>query len=268
MLLSNVFTPQIANELNENQDDTLVDTVDSVKQLSCEMNIINGANGSAKFSIGDTHIYCSVYGPRPNQQRAGGSVFSDSGILECDVRIASYCKTSTSDSFSLSEEALSRQLKNAIEPSIRLWKYPKSLISIFAVVTSATGNELAALVCGSSLALADSAIEMEDLVTASTVGILNNKSSKSTSTSNSQVNSSDLFVLDPNRCDYHRFRSFIFVSYMTSLQTNTTFSVDGQLQHGEISTAYNLAMMECINRRDFIVAYIKSKILEDGEKSS
>jgi exosome complex component MTR3 len=62
---------------------------------------------------------------------------------------------------------MSAVLVQALSPAVMLEKLPKCVISIYVVVLENDGSELSAAITCASLALADAAIEMYDLVAAS-----------------------------------------------------------------------------------------------------
>jgi len=72
------------------------------------------------------------------------------------------------------EVELSLILRQALEPSIFLEYYPKTIIDVFIQVLCADGGTRCAAVTAASLALADAGISMRDLVCGVAVGKISN----------------------------------------------------------------------------------------------
>lgn len=196
------------------------------RDISCDTGIITCASGSAFFSFGDTKVYCAVYGPRANQRGSTSGKFSDTGLLECDVRFAA----ANSHILSLSSEPrMTQQLRDAIAPSLRLSRYPKAVISVYAVVVQSAGGELAALISCASLALADASIELNDLVSATTVGLRQSKNML-------------VPIVDPCKEEYGSLVSVLTLSEMVKFDSRIThLSVEGFLHIGEFAQLISVA---------------------------
>mmetsp|Transcript_722 Transcript_722/g.730 ORF Transcript_722/g.730 Transcript_722/m.730 type:complete len:253 (-) Transcript_722:127-885(-) len=158
---------QLSRENNRKQFD--------FRNVVCDMGMITSANGSSYVEIGSTKVISSIHGPRAIPAR--GSIFSDKGQFECDFRYAPYISVDSVDSHSSAgvtavEKHFSQLVADAIEPTLRLSRYPKSLISAHVLVLQNGGGALAAAVTCVSLALTDAGVEQTDLVTAVQVGCL------------------------------------------------------------------------------------------------
>jgi len=64
------------------------------------------------------------------------------------------------------ERDYSKLMEQALEAAVRLEAFPKSEVDVFVIVLQDAGAALAAAITAASLALADAAVEMYDLVTA------------------------------------------------------------------------------------------------------
>ena len=253
-MLSNVFTPKIVNlndvdESHPRSDNIVQHDRMSFREISCDTDVISGASGSAFVSFGDTKVFCAVYGPRANQRGAVGGPFSDSGLLECDVRIA----TSNSQLLSsYSETRISQQVRDAIMPSVRLSCYPKAVISISAVIVQSGGSELSALISCASLALADASIEINDFVCAATVGISKCQGDREEEKS--------VFTVDPCMEEYDDLISVLTLSSMVSCGPKLThLSVDGSLSTSEFAPLWEIAQSGCIYLRSVFIDCMKRR---------
>ena len=252
-MLSNCFVPSFVDDKtckfpscgSSSRD------VTQMRPMSCGVSVVTGGvNGSAHFALGETRVYCSVYGPRANRSSASGSggMFCDLGILECDVRIVND-KHELNNEFLQPEQQLSQHLKDALESAIILSLYPKAAISIYAVVMNANGGELAALISCASLALADACIEMNDLVCGVTIGITREKQhSKGQADSSSRT-----MIMDPSRSEYSKLSSVITLTMMASRSCLTHLVVDGRISPHELSSSLELAQSGCHGIRSILV---------------
>ncbi|XP_015280273.1 PREDICTED: exosome complex component MTR3 [Gekko japonicus] len=64
------------------------------------------------------------------------------------------------------EPELSLALQEALEPAVRLARYPRAQVDVSALLLQDGGSALAAALCAAGLALADAGIELYDLVVA------------------------------------------------------------------------------------------------------
>ena len=222
-----------------------------MRPMSCGVSVVTGVNGSSHFTLGETRVYCSVYGPRANRSSVSGSggMFCDLGVLECDVRIVND-KHELNNAFLQPEQQLSQQLKDALESAILLSLYPKAAISIYAVVMNANGGELAALISCASLALADACIEMNDLVCGVAIGITSQEQHSSKGQTDS---SSRTLIMDPSRSDYNKLSSVITLSMMASRGCITHLVVDGRISSRELSSSLELVQSGCHSVRSILV---------------
>lgn len=253
-MLSNVFIPKTidAEAASTSSKNVKKNNSMNFREIACNTGVISGASGSAFISFGETKVFCAVYGPRANQRGAVSGPFSDSGLLECDVRI------STANSHFLSsstESRISQQLRDALIPSVRLSSYPKAVISIYAVVVQSGGSELAAVISCASLALADASIEINDLVCAATVGL-----------SRPNEGSGDLnpiFTVDPCREDYCDLVSVLTLSSMISCDSALThLSVEGYLSSHEFGPLLEIAKSGCTYLRSVLIDCLKARQLK------
>jgi ribonuclease PH len=128
------------------------------RSLKVKTGLVNGCNGSSYVEYGKTKVICSVQGPRAIY-RTGQ--YKDSCQVECEFKYSPWSeKNLTSDSpfqqsnvMSQAERYQSTLIVSAIESSIQLEKYPKSIISLNIVVLNDAGSELPASIIAASLAL-------------------------------------------------------------------------------------------------------------------
>jgi exosome complex component MTR3 len=258
-MLSNVFIPKtIDSEDTEKLQKEIKNVRKSAsmnfREISCDTSVISGASGSACISFGDTKVFCAIYGPRANQRGASSGTFSDSGVLDCDVRISSSNSHYLSSS---SEPRMSHLLRDALTPSIRLSCYPKAIISVYAVVVQSAGSELAAVIACASLALADASIEINDFVCSATIGLC-----KASEDGDTKM----VLTVDPTNEDYSGLTSMLTMSSMVNCNAALThLSVEGTLTSTEFAASVKLAQSGCSYLRTVLVECMKRRELQNME---
>lgn len=130
--------------------------------------------GSAYLELGQSKVAAYVFAPRA---ATGRNVDFEKGSLECELSFAShlaeevdiYDDLHAEDGVDSIISRYSTAIIDALSASIRLSAYPKTVITISAVVFQSSVQDLSALINAVSLALADATIEMKDLVTSYTL---------------------------------------------------------------------------------------------------
>jgi ribonuclease PH len=146
-------------------DGSSASAADAARTLKVELDVVAGATGSAFLSIAATGpatmVVCAVYGPRAVRS---GNVFSNNAQLECTVQFSNpqLCDET------LDAEWFSQAICDSLKSTIRLERFPKSVISIQCTFLQTHGSELSAAINCASLALASAGIDMHDLVCACT----------------------------------------------------------------------------------------------------
>jgi ribonuclease PH len=148
---------------------------DCLPPVSVEYGLVHDASGSVLLRIGSTEAVCSIFGPRV--ESSGGSIFSDIGRIEVDVKYSSFATPPANRMFAPpdSDSFLSERLVEALNATVCRDKYPKCTISIYVVITQSCGNELSTALAACSLALVDAAIEIVDIIAPCTVLIRDNE---------------------------------------------------------------------------------------------
>ena len=201
--------------------------LEEMRPISIELNVVERADGSAKFSFGDTVAVASVYGPKalfPKhlQER------------KCLVR----CKYSMAP-FSVSERKspgpdrrsieLSKIIRQAIEPSIFTEEFPRASIDVFIEILNADGSTRIASTNAASLALATAGIPMRDLICAVSVGKIENK-----------------LVVDLNGIEDNNSDCDLSFAILPSKNEVTLLQMDGLLTKEEFIKLLNMAKANCM----------------------
>ena len=136
------------------------------RPMHMKVGVLNRAVGSAYIEACNTKIMCAVYGPRQVEK----AKYSEKGRLKCDLRYTSVTSPELERHRRTTEEKdPSQQIHRALEVSVRLDKYPKSVIDVFIIVLDSDGAVLPLSITCAALALADAGIEMYDMVAACSV---------------------------------------------------------------------------------------------------
>ncbi|XP_068943582.1 exosome complex component MTR3 [Petaurus breviceps papuanus] len=131
--------------------------------------LLSQAKGSAYLEAGRTKVLCAVSGPRPveGERAAAGSA---GGRLLCDFRRAPFSgprrrrRPAGAAGGGAEERELALAMQEALEPAVRLGRYPRAQLEVSALLLEDGGSALAAAVSAAALALADAGVEMYDLV--------------------------------------------------------------------------------------------------------
>lgn len=100
------------------------------------------------------------------------SVFSTNGELFCDFKFAPYANKRRLVKYDIVEKSLALSLKRALQPAVCRYAFSNFQVDIFVYVIEDDGSVLAAAITCAGLALADAGIPMYDIITASTVAVI------------------------------------------------------------------------------------------------
>ncbi|DBA01606.1 TPA: hypothetical protein N0F65_011362 [Lagenidium giganteum] len=203
-------------------------SLDELRPAFLKLNVVHGAAGSAYVELGRTRVVCSVYGPR-NDSRSRKE-FSNEGQLVCDFKYAPFADAQgrRERGQDADELELSSILTQALSPAVMLHKLPKCVVSIYVVVLENDGGELAAALTAASLALMDAAVEMYDMVTAATAGIVQG-----------------CVVLDPCHEEAIRGDGHVTLAYMPQRSQVTYMLQSGKIEHTDLQEAVDLCTDAC-----------------------
>ena len=200
-----------------------------------------GVLGSVFVELGNSKIICSIHGPR--QSSKGENI--DIGTFECELSFAIHITDEELSSYYPQSERLSTErhmaqiVQEALQSSIRLECYPKTLITLSVLILQTSLHDLSAIINGASLALADSSVQVLDLVTCGSIIVpKDNGASLDTTTSHSV-----------------KFTS----SYMLSLNYSTYNYVEGRLGVDLFSSLQEAAKMQCSAMKDVMIKALSNK---------
>ncbi|KAL6756870.1 ribosomal protein S5 domain 2-type protein [Haematococcus lacustris] len=143
-----------------------------LRRLACQLDVLQSADGSAIFEMGNTKVMAAVFGPREVEMR--GQQLADRALVNCEYSMAAFStgerrKRGKTDRRSTE---ISRVIKAALEQTIMVELLPRSQISIYLQVLQADGGTRCAAINAAVLALAAAGVPMRDLAASCAAGYL------------------------------------------------------------------------------------------------
>ncbi|XP_072202736.1 exosome complex component MTR3 [Excalfactoria chinensis] len=138
----------------------------ALRPLFARAGLLSQAEGSAYVELsGGTKVLCAAWGPR---EAAEPGAAPGAGRLTCDFRRAPFCARGARPrpggaAEREAEREAAAALREALEPAVRLSRYPRARLAVSALLLQDGGSALAAAISAASLALADAGVEMYDL---------------------------------------------------------------------------------------------------------
>lgn len=196
--------------------------LDEIRDIRIELGIIPMANGSAKFSFGNTIAIAAVYGARSLQPKFLQE--EERAVIRARYNMAAF-STDTRKSPGIDRRSieLSKVLKDAIENSVFLEEYPRATIDCYAEVISSDGSTRVTSLNAISLALAMAGISMKDLIVALTAGKVNGE-----------------LVIDLNQLEDNYGEADISFGYLFATDEIVLLQMDGNLSKEEFLKALNM----------------------------
>ncbi|NXJ85814.1 EXOS6 protein, partial [Trogon melanurus] len=135
----------------------------ALRPLFARAGLLSQAEGSAYVELrGGTKVLCAAWGPREAPDTAAG------GRLLCEFRRAPFAGRGArlrpgSAAERDAERDAAAALREALEPAVRLSRYPRARLAVSALLLQDGGSALAAAISAAAMALADAGVEMYDL---------------------------------------------------------------------------------------------------------
>lgn len=146
---------------------------DEHRPVEIDLGVVANADGSAMVSYGGTKVVAAVYGPRELHPRH--LALPDRAVVRVRYHMAPFSTKDErkSPAPSRREIEISKVLREALETSIFLEYFPRTVIDVFVEVLQADGSTRVASLSAASLALADAGVPMRDLIIGVSVGLVN-----------------------------------------------------------------------------------------------
>ena len=201
--------------------------VDQTRRVSIKAGVLRNAHGSAYIEFGDNKILAGVFGPRDVHPKHLSD--TDTGILRCRYHMSPFSVGDRKNPApSRREIEISKVIKEALEPSLMLEQFPRTVVDVFVEVLQADGGSRCAALAAASVALADAGIPMRDMVSACAAGKV-----------------ADTIVLDVNNEEDQAGQADMPVGYMPNLDRVTLIQLDGVLTPDEYERCVRTAIDGC-----------------------
>lgn len=198
-------------------------------------NVVSQALGSAYVELGATKVLASVFGPRNDTRR--NAAFSEIGQIRCDVKYSSLSfRNGRRERTQLPEEIeLSSMVEQAVSPAVILDKFPKCVLWIVLEIIDGSGSEAAAAIQCAGLALIDAAVEMYDIVTASSVSIRSGQ-----------------FLVDPTHEEAQQADAEMTLAFMPTLGQVIHLWQTGQVEYRVAQEGMDLCRKACVKNQELV----------------
>ena len=145
-----------------------------MRRIEAAVGVLQKADGSAMFRLGNTTAIAGVFGPRkvyPKHEEE-----AERAILRTKYNMAPFATTDRGrPGPSRRSQEISMVTRKAIEPVIFLDEYPKTAIDVHIEVLQADASTRCVGINAACLALADAGIPMRDLVASASAGKVGGK---------------------------------------------------------------------------------------------
>ena len=148
---------------------------DEIREMKAQVGIIPNADGSAMFQIGKSIALAAVYGPRELFPKYLQN--SDRGILRCYYNMMSFSGSGerVRPGPSRRSKEISYITENALLPALNLEDFPDSVVDVYIELLQTDAGTRCAGITAAAMALADAGFQMKDLVSAASVGFIENR---------------------------------------------------------------------------------------------
>ena len=223
--------------------------VDELRPVKIEVGVLKNANGSAYIEFGKIKIIAAVYGPKEVHPKH--MALPDRAVLRCRYHMSPFSTdTRKNPAPSRREIEISKVIREALEPAVMLYDYPRTAIDVFLEVLQSDGGSRCASIAASSVALADAGINMKDLVCACAAGKI-----------------ADQVVLDLDDVEDKEGSADMPLAMMPNFEQVTLFQLDGILSSQQFKQAFSFALDGCKRVYQLQKEALMKKYFGQGEPS-
>ncbi|GAA5420066.1 ribonuclease PH [Sulfurisphaera tokodaii] len=142
---------------------------DEMRPIKIELGVLKNADGSAIFEMGNTKVIAAVYGPKEMHPRH--LALPDRAVLRVRYHMTPFSTDERKNPApSRREIELSKVIREALESTILVELFPRTVIDVFMEVLQADAGTRLVSLMAASMALADAGIPMRDLIAGVAVG--------------------------------------------------------------------------------------------------
>lgn len=224
---------------------------EDTRQIEAKVGIIQRADGSAYFRIGNTIAYAAVYGPRDLYPKFLQN--PKTGILRCNYNMMPFSGKGerVRPGGSRRSKEISLVTEKALLPALNLEEFPNSVVDVFIELPQTEAGSRCAGICAASMALADAGLDMKDLISAVSVG---------------RVDDQLVVDLDSYEESYESAPvADIPVAMMTNLDKITLLQMDGLVKKEQLKKVLGMAKDACRAIYDVQKKALKDKYASEKE---
>ncbi|MBN2094903.1 MAG: exosome complex exonuclease Rrp41 [Candidatus Aenigmarchaeota archaeon] len=207
--------------------------LEELRPLSAKLKVVENADGSAMFKMGDTIAIASVHGPM--EVYPAFLEKADRAILEVNYQMLPF---STDDrmrpGFSRRSVEISSLIKRVFESAIFLEDMPRTKIIVNIDILCADASTRCAAINAASLALATAGIPMKDLVASCAAGKVE-----------------DQVVIDVAGKEDTEGEVDLPIAYLPLTEEVLLLQMDGIINRGEFSEMTSKSIEACKQIHDF-----------------
>jgi len=221
---------------------------DETRPIEAKVGVIQRADGSAMFKIGNTWAYAAVYGPRNLHPKFLQD--PQKGILRCNYNMMPFSSSGerVRPGGSRRSKEISFVTEKALLPVLNLDEYPNSVVDVFIELPQTEAGSRCAGICAASMALADAGLEMKDLVCAVSVGKVADKLLV------------DLDYSEESYPDGHV--ADIPIAVMPNSEKITLLQMDGEVKKEELMKLLEMGKKACMDIYEIQKKALKEKYHE------
>lgn len=220
---------------------------DETRKIEVKVGIIKRADGSAYFKMGETWAYAAVYGPRNLYPKFLQD--PQKGILRCYYNMMPFSSRyeRVRPGGSRRSKEISYVTEKALLPVLDLGQYPNSVVDVFIELPQSDAGSRCAGISAAAMALADAGLVMKDLVSAVSVGKVDDK-----------------LVVD---LDYQEEAyeggdvADVPIAFLPNLDKITLLQMDGKVTEEELSKLIDMGRKACKNIYEIQKKALKEKYL-------
>src|SRR3989304_3076087 len=203
---------------------------DETRPIEAKVGVIKRADGSAMFKIGNTWAYAAVYGPRNLHPKFLQD--PSRGVLRCNYNMMPFSSSGerVRPGGSRRSKEISLVTGKALLPVLDLEDFPNQVVDVFIELPQTEAGSRCAGICAASMALADAGLEMKDLVSAVSVGRVDDK----------------LVVdLDYSEESYEGIVADIPIAMIPNSNKITLLQMDGMIPKEDVKKVLEMAKKAC-----------------------
>ncbi len=204
---------------------------DETRKIDIELDVVPNADGSAKFSFGDTIAIAAVYGPKPLHPQHLQN--PRKGIIRAKYDMISFSVNERKrPGPSRRSTEISQITEWALSEVAELEAFPNTVVDVHIMITQANASTRCAGINAAALAMARAGIPMKELVASVSIGKLDKT-----------------LVVDVSKDeeDYEEGEGATDIAMSFSCKTNkiTHIQLDGKISNEELKEAVKLGKEAC-----------------------